>query len=193
MENEELQFNLSKIRLIIGLGNIGREYDQTRHNVGFDFVDFLGGTLRFGEESKLKSLLLSAEVDGNRTLLAKPTTMMNMSGESVSLILKYYNIENDELLVVHDDLDLMLGKYKIQFAKGPKVHNGITSIENRLGTNKFWRLRIGIDNRDASTRDSVPGANYVLARFKQDEQETIDKVFEDVNENWNNTTQSSGD
>lgn len=181
MNNEQV-FDLNKIRLIVGLGNIGREYDQTRHNVGFSFLDFLAGKLRFTEESKLKSLLLSTEVGGIRVLLVKPTTMMNLSGESISLVIKYYGIESSEILVAHDDLDLMIGKYKIQFAKGPKVHNGLTSIENRLGTPDFWRLRIGIENRDMA--DPTPGANYVLSRFKQDERDTIYSVFEEINASW---------
>ena len=183
MDNEQ-SFDLNKIRLIVGLGNVGREYDQTRHNVGFAFLDFLAGKLRFSEESKLKSLLLSTEVGGMRVLLVKPTTMMNLSGESISLVIKYYGIESSEILVAHDDLDLMIGKYKLQFAKGPKIHNGINSIEHRLGTADFWRLRIGIENRDMA--DTTPGSNYVLSRFKQDERDQISSVFDEINANWSN-------
>lgn len=176
------QFNINDIKLIVGLGNIGNEYNQTRHNVGFDFLDFIGGTLKFNNESKLKSLLLSINLNKKKIILCKPTTMMNLSGESVSLVSKYYNIQPEEILVAHDDLDLRIENYKFQFAKGPKIHKGIISIENKLATNNFWRLRIGIDNRDVTNRKQSQGVDYVLDKFKRDELEMLKKMFLDIND-----------
>lgn len=181
IDNENHQiFDTSKIKLIVGLGNIGREYINTRHNIGFEFVETLAKTSKFNEEKKFKAYLHQVEINGHKIYLAKPTTMMNMSGESVNLISKYYNIEPNEILIAHDDLDLKLGSYKIQFSKGPRIHNGILSIENRLGTTKFWRLRIGVDNRYMATKDLMSGASYVLSTFKPDELNVVSKVIYDI-------------
>jgi|SRR5690606_12498843 len=181
IDNENHQiFDTSKIKLIVGLGNIGREYINTRHNIGFEFVETLAKTSKFNEEKKFKAYLHQVEINGYKIYLAKPTTMMNMSGESVNLISKYYNIEPNEILIAHDDLDLKLGSYKIQFSKGPRIHNGILSIENRLGTTKFWRLRIGVDNRYMATKDLMSGASYVLSTFKPDELNVVSKVIYDI-------------
>lgn len=117
--------------------------------------------------------------------LAKPTTFMNLSGESVGAISSFYKINPAEILVVHDDLDIKLGEYKMHFNKGPKVHNGITSIENHLGTSEFWRLRIGIDNRTPELRENISGADYVLGRFNSEERILLDKVFLKIKLNFN--------
>ncbi|MEP7103097.1 MAG: aminoacyl-tRNA hydrolase [Candidatus Dojkabacteria bacterium] len=182
MENSSIQeqFDIKKIRLIVGLGNIGRAYVNSRHNVGFDFTEKLAGTRRFLEEPKLKALMYMGDFEGEKKTFAEPTTMMNVSGESVSLIMKFYKIKAEEILVIHDDLDLRLGSYKLQFNKGPKIHNGILSIENRIGTSKFWRLRIGVDNREMSIRNEISGADYVLGHFKIDETKMLEDVFFDV-------------
>ena len=158
----QAQFNIEDIRLIVGLGNVGKAYSNTRHNVGFVFVENLADNKRFLEEPKFKALINQADFGGSKKIFAEATTMMNLSGETVSLISKFYQIDPKEILVVHDDLDLRLGSYKLQFGKGPKVHNGLLSIENRLGTAKFWRLRVGVDNREVSTRDLMSGSDYVL-------------------------------
>jgi peptidyl-tRNA hydrolase, PTH1 family len=178
--DNEIQFKLSKIKLVAGLGNIGREYIGSRHNIGFEFVETLAGSNRFNEEKKLKALLFPVEINHNKIILAKPTTMMNASGETVNLIMNYFKFSPEEILIVHDDLDLSLGNYKIQFDKGPKVHNGILSIENRLGTSKFWRLRIGIDNRTLDEKKFMSGADYVLGRLRNDEIVIIAELVHDI-------------
>ncbi|MFS8131070.1 MAG: aminoacyl-tRNA hydrolase [Candidatus Dojkabacteria bacterium] len=183
MENSlQEQFNLENVRVIFGLGNLGKAYVNTRHNIGFDFVEKLADFRRFLEEPKLKSLIHMSELGGAKRIFAEPTTQMNLSGEAVSLICNFYKIEPSEVLVIHDDLDLRLGSYKLQFGKGPKIHNGLLSIENRLGTAKFWRLRVGVDNREVSTRDLMSGADYVLGHFKVDEVKMLDEVFYNVRE-----------
>jgi len=177
---EQPQFNIQSIKAIFGLGNIGREYIGTRHNVGFEFLEKLAGSTRFLEEKKLKALIYTFENDGKKLLLVKPTTYMNASGETVQLVKQFYKFEDEEILVVHDDLDLLLGNYKIQFGKGPRIHNGITSIENRLGSNKFWRLRLGIENRTIDDRRFLSGASYVLSKFKNDEVLVINNLFNKI-------------
>ncbi len=177
------QFDISKIKLIVGLGNLGREYENTRHNAGFIFLDLLGGR-NFEEEKKLKSQLLKLNINSRKLLLIKPTTFMNSSGEAVVLTKEYYKIKNDEILVVHDDLDLQIGNYKIQFATGPKVHNGLISIENRLGSSKFWRLRVGVENRLGEERKYFAGQDYVLSNFKNEEINQLTDLFEDIIKQW---------
>lgn len=180
---EEVKFNILNIKLIVGLGNPGREYVKTRHNAGFIFLDNL--KLDFKEEKKFKALVTTFENKNNKVLLAQPLTYMNQSGDSVQSILSYYKIQPQELLVVHDDLDIKLGEYKLQFGKGPKVHNGLISIDNCISTSLYWRLRIGIENRDVIERENFQGADYVLGRFKDEEltllQETINKIKKDLN------------
>lgn len=181
MENQlEKQFDINEIKLMVGLGNLGREYDQTRHNIGFEFIDTLAGSNKFNNEVKFKSLTFTKDVGGKKLILIKPSTFMNSSGEAVVLVSKYYNIEPHEILIVHDDLDLMLGSYKIQFAKGPKLHNGLLSIQNRLGTNKFWRLRIGVENRDSNEKQFLAGHSYVLSKFKTSEMDKLLEIFNEI-------------
>src|SRR3989344_3218324 len=112
----------------------------------------------------------NAEVfEGDGALLVKPQTFMNNSGEAVQKIINFYKIDLQDLYVVHDDLDIRLGEYKIQFGKGPKVHNGVSSIEQALGTKDFWRVRIGIDNKD------------VLGKFLPEEKGIIEGVIDEIN------------
>lgn len=143
---------------LVGLGNPGREYENTRHNVGFLFIDY------FGQQKNIINL--------------KPDTFMNNSGEAVKKLLNYYKISPENLYVVHDDLDLRLGEFKIQKGKGPKLHNGINSIEEHIATSDFWRVRIGVDNRDPDNRMS--GESYVLEKFSTEELKKITQIFEEV-------------
>jgi PTH1 family peptidyl-tRNA hydrolase len=183
MEQQE-QFNIQNIKLIIGLGNFGKEYEKTRHNVGFMFVElFLGKCAEastFGEEKKLRALTATARPNERKIILAKPTTFMNNSGLAVSLLQNYYKFSSSEILIVHDDLDITLGNHKLQFKKGPHIHNGINSIEDTLKTSKFWRLRIGVENRKPEERQYIQGIDYVLGRFSGDERESLNRTFSDI-------------
>ncbi len=147
-------------KLVIGIGNPGEKYKNNRHNVGVMLVDFLS--------SKLTS----------NFILKKSDSFMNDSGVFIRNILKSSNSKPENLYVVHDDLDIPLGQYKIQFAKGPKVHNGISSVEKELGSNEFWRIRIGVDAR--SLEDRTPGERYVLEDFNASEMEILNKVFNEI-------------
>lgn len=170
------------VYLIAGLGNPGKDYDQTRHNVGFMFIDFLNSKFngpQFTLEKKFNSEITSISINSHKILLTKPQTYMNNSGESIVQIKKYFDIENSNILIVHDDLDINLGEYKIQLTKGPRQHNGIISVENHLHTNEFYKIRIGIENR-GELRRQISGRDYVLSRFKTEEQEALIDLFETI-------------
>lgn len=164
------------MKLIVGLGNPGKEYQQTRHNVGFLFVDELATKLKIEFE---KNKYVDSEVAANSDfILAKPHTFMNNSGQAVKSLITYYDLPIANLIVIHDDLDIPLGQYKIQHAVGPKMHNGIISIENEVKSNQFTRIRIGVDNRDPENR--IPGDVYVLQKFTDDEMKILKGVIENI-------------
>lgn len=166
------EFNLTEIKLIVGLGNIGDDYVRTRHNAGFLLLDKLAEKA-FKEEKKFHSSISKF----NDTILAKPTTMMNSSGIAAYELRKYYKIKPREIMVVYDDLDLELGSYKLQFSKYPKVHNGLNSIIKYLDTDKFWHLRVGVDSRSEEEKRFIPGLDYVLKRINSEEEEILNKTF----------------
>ncbi len=138
------------MKLVVGLGNPGKDYEFTRHNAGYLFAD------KFG--------------------FKKSGSFMNNSGTGIKKVAG--NSDLTTLYIVHDDLDLKLGEYKIQFAKGPKDHNGILDIEEKLGTKDFWRVRIGIDNRNLENK--TPGEQYVLQKFEPEELKILDSVFSKI-------------
>ncbi|OGM26719.1 aminoacyl-tRNA hydrolase [Candidatus Woesebacteria bacterium RIFCSPHIGHO2_02_FULL_38_9] len=172
------------MKLLVGLGNPGKKYENTRHNVGFIVLNAMalkfstrlpdGQVSNFQFSNKFKALIFKYKAN----LFAKPQTFMNDSGVAVKNLSTHYNLQHTNLYVVHDDLDLTLGSYKIQFGKGPKVHNGLLSIEEELGTSDFWRVRIGVDNRDPNNR--IPGDEYVLQNFTKEEIEIRDKIIAEI-------------
>lgn len=162
------------MNLIIGLGNYEDKYLNTRHNAGFLFVDFLRAKMElpdFTPQSKFYSLI-SKSIN---TILVKPTTYMNNSGKAVSTLVNFYDFDVNQLIVAHDDLDIGLGSYKLQYGKGPKIHNGLTSVYQQLGTDQFWHLRVGVDSRNGDR--SIPGASYVLKSLTEDEKIILNEVF----------------
>lgn len=162
--------------IVVGLGNIGEKYQDTRHNVGFVVVEKIASKLELEWEKKDK---FEAEVaQGEGLVLVKPHTYMNSSGRSVRRIADFFKVGVASLIVVHDDLDIRLAESKIQVGKGPKVHNGVSSVEECMGNGGFWRVRVGVDNRDAKAR--VKGEEYVLGSFRKDEREVIERVAEEV-------------
>jgi peptidyl-tRNA hydrolase, PTH1 family len=150
------------MKLIVGLGNPGEKYASNRHNVGHMVVD------------KIKNNNIRIK---NATTI-KTNTFMNDSGTSVKELLSKNNVSPENLYIIHDDLDLPLGSWKMQLAKGPKDNGGINSIEQVLGTENFWRIRVGIDNRNPEKRTS--GEEYVLEDFTEDEKDILDKVINDI-------------
>lgn len=153
------------MKLIVGLGNPGAEYDGTRHNVGYGVID------------ELQKLKLPA-----RMVVKRTGVFMNSSGDAVKKLVDFYKVGLDDLWVVHDDLDIALGAYKIQMGKGPKDHKGIASIEERLGE-EFWRVRVGVENRGekvAHATVKISGEEYVLQKFSEEEKKVLEKVVLEI-------------
>jgi PTH1 family peptidyl-tRNA hydrolase len=160
--------------LIVGLGNPGREYKETRHNAGFMVVDRL--CQKWGiKPNRLQSRALIAHtlVNENKVILAKPQTFMNLSGEAVAALMRFYKVELGNLLVAHDDIDLPLGTLRIRPGGGSAGQKGLSSIIQVLGTQEFPRLRVGI-GRPPGRMDA---ADYVLQSFSKGDQETIQFVL----------------
>jgi len=163
------------IRLIAGLGNPGPEYQQTRHNAGFWLVDKLapGGLAR---ESRFQALAAKSRIGGNEVWLLQPQTFMNRSGQSVGTLARFFKIAPDDILVVHDELDLPPGVAKIKKGGSSGGHNGLKDITAALGTQDYWRLRIGIGHpRSQDLQQSV--VDYVLHRPRREEQLLIDEAL----------------
>ncbi len=166
------------MKLIVGLGNPGKEYEKTRHNVGFKVVDLLASSWeeKFKKEEKFRAEILRR----GQNIFAKSQTFMNESGKSVSKLSGFYKVDLEDLIVIHDDLDIRLGEYKVQKGVGPKIHNGINSVEEKLGDKNFWRVRVGIDNRTQEERAKLEGSDYVLGKFQKDEEKILEEVLERI-------------
>lgn len=158
--------------LVVGLGNPGREYAGTRHNVGFDVVDELvrrhGGRLRAGKE---RALVDEVRVGARRMALAEPTTFMNLSGESVAPLVRRYGIDDlHRLVIVHDELDLPTGTVKVKVGGGLAGHNGLRSIKSHLHDDDFVRIRIGVGRPP----DKERGADHVLSKVGRGDRQALD-------------------
>lgn len=164
------------IRLIVGLGNPGAEYEQTRHNAGFWLVDQLArGELK--RETRFQALAAKTRIAGNEVWLLEPQTFMNRSGQSVGALARFYKINPDEVLVVHDELDLPPGAAKIKKGGSSGGHNGLKDITAALGTQDYWRLRLGIGHpRELNLQQPV--VDFVLHRPRKEEQSLIDQAIE---------------
>jgi PTH1 family peptidyl-tRNA hydrolase len=154
--------------LIVGLGNPGKQYEKTRHNFGFRVIDLLAGTDVW--EHKYESQFIKTD----DLILAKPQTFMNKSGVAVKEILKYYPAA--QLVVIHDELDFPLGSIKIMKNISSAGHNGVQSIMDELGTKDFIRIRLGIDNPEI--RGQMPGDDFVLQKFSEQEEQIVNEVLE---------------
>lgn len=168
------------IRLIVGLGNPGPDYEQTRHNAGFWLVDNLANSLpnaRLQRESGFNAMVAKTTIGGNQLWLLEPQTYMNRSGQSVGAIARFYKINPDEVLVVHDELDLPPGAAKLKKGGSSGGHNGLKDITSALGTQDYWRLRIGIGH-PRTLNLNQPVADFVLHRPRREEQLLIDEAIE---------------
>lgn len=162
-----------EMRLVVGLGNPGEKYRNTRHNVGFDVIDLCEKDLNIPlNESKFKGVYGYKNLNGVKLFLLKPLTYMNLSGESVIPLMKYYKISPENLLVIYDDLDLQPGVIRLRQKGGHGGHNGMRSIIQHLGTDEFKRIRIGIGRPHQGT--SI--VDYVLGNFHPDERKLIDEA-----------------
>ena len=168
------------IRLIVGLGNPGPEYEQTRHNAGFWLVDQFANSVpgcRLQHESRFNARVAKARVGANELFLLEPLTFMNRSGLSVGQLARFYKINADEILVVHDELDLSPGTVKMKKGGSSGGHNGLKDITSALATQDYWRLRIGIGHpRSLDSRQAV--ADFVLHRPRKEEQALIDESID---------------
>ncbi len=161
------------IKLIVGLGNIGNEYEHTRHNAGFWFADELAAQWKtaFRPEKKFHGEAARAARPEGDTWLLKPATYMNLSGDAVAALARFYKIRPDEILVVHDELDIPCGQIRFKLGGGNGGHNGLKDIQAKLGTADFYRLRLGIGH--PGDRNLVVG--YVLNKPSAAERELIDQ------------------
>lgn len=170
---------LSKTVIIAGLGNTGKKYEATRHNIGFRCVDTFASANDFpgwSVKKDLKCQLTAANLGGTRVILVKPQTMMNLSGEAVSAVVNYYKIALSQLLIVHDELDIDFGQIRTRAGGSAAGNNGVKSIIQHVGED-FSRVRIGIRNGDTAMRDS---ANFVLEKFSADEQKQLKPLINEV-------------
>ena len=167
---------MSEIKLIVGLGNPGREYENTRHNAGFWWVDEFARLqkLSFKSETKFHCLTARGLAHGREILLLKPQTFMNVSGRAVVALAQFYKIAPAEMLVVHDELDLPPGVARLKMGGGHGGHNGLKDIIAHLGTKDFWRLRIGIGH-PGERADVV---DYVLHEPRREEAELIQHAMQ---------------
>lgn len=154
------------MKLIVGLGNPGKEYEKTRHNIGFEVVDALSAEWNIPlNQAKHKGLYGVGHVNGKKVVLLKPLTYMNLSGESISAIINFYKINIEDLVVLYDDLDLAVGKIRLRQKGSAGGHNGIKSTIAHMGTQEINRIRIGIGRPQVS----MPITNYVLGKFQDEE------------------------
>jgi PTH1 family peptidyl-tRNA hydrolase len=177
-------------RMLVGLGNPGKEYEKNRHNVGFIFQDRLAPYWRctLSVEGKFRAELGKVSRGDHQWLLVKPLTFMNASGESVAKIARYYKVAASEILVVYDDLDLPLGGLRLKPEGSSGGHNGIKSIESHLGTKSFPRLRVGIGREQRGRQETV---RYVLSDFSASEMDLLERVLDralDQVEEWSKST-----
>lgn len=167
------------IRLIVGLGNPGADYETTRHNAGFWLADQLADDLRatFNLEKSFFGFVAKARLGVDNVLLLKPTTYMNKSGQAVGALARFYKLTPEQVLVLHDELDLMPGQVKLKQGGGHAGHNGLKDIQAALGSPTFWRLRIGIGHpRTLGLAQQV--ADFVLHPPRRDEQKSIEEVID---------------
>lgn len=155
------------MKIIVGLGNPGKEYDLTRHNIGFYVLDNYLGSVKW-KSFKQNALCYEQNINGEKVIFVKPLTYMNNSGEAIREILKFYKAYIDDLLVIQDDIALQLGKSRIKYESSDGGHNGIKSIINNLGTNKFLRLKIGL-----AKESEVDTISYVLGKLTKKELEQV--------------------
>lgn len=183
------------MKLIVGLGNPGDKYIGTRHNLGFETLDYFLKKYEpvekseWDEDKKSNSLFKKIKIKNSQILLTKPLTFMNKSGEAVSKISSYYKIEPADIVVIHDELDLPLGKIQIRYGGGTAGHNGLESIIDYLGTDKFIRIRMGVgkpirvDGKRFDIKNPTSIDNYVLQNFSENELPDVRNMIKHVQKN----------
>ena len=165
-----------RMKLIIGLGNPGKEYENTRHNIGFMVIDNYVKFHNFGDfKEKFNGMYLKYQLDNEQVILVKPLSFMNLSGDVVRKYVDYFKVDIKDILIIHDDLDMPVGKIKLKQNGSSGGHNGIKDISLKLGTEEFKRLKVGIaNNKNMDTKD------YVLGRFSKEEKDLINEAIDET-------------
>lgn len=168
------------MKLIVGLGNPGRSYARNRHNVGFQCVDYIAQANRLEiNRQQARAAIVFGEIAGEKVILAKPQTFMNLVGESVGPLMRWYRLHFSDLIVIYDDMDLPFGRVRIREKGSAGGHKGVQSIIANLGTQEFPRIRVGIDRPPGEGEHVI---SYVLSDFSREEQKVVDEVKEKVAE-----------
>lgn len=164
------------MKLIVGLGNPGREYAETRHNAGFKTMDLIAQELRVTiNNDKFKGLYIKTKVNNEDLILLKPQTFMNLSGESVRSIMEFFKIDLQDILIIYDDLDLPVGKIRLRQKGSAGGQNGVKNIIQHLGCQDFNRIRIGIGKDER-----IPTVDYVLGKVRKEEQQDFEEALVDA-------------
>jgi len=170
----------NKNMIIVGLGNPGEKFKNTRHNLGFEVLDEIqqeNGFPEFSFAEKFKAEISQGIINGEKTILVKPQTFMNTSGESVKLLINYYKLKESDLIVIHDDIDIPLGEVKVSGDSGSAGHKGVLSIIDAIGTKDFKRIRIGILPTKGKPSETE---KFVLKKFTKKEKTIIQETIEDI-------------
>ncbi len=182
--SDSIQFysmGLNKTKLVVGLGNLGKDYDSTRHNIGFEAVNaFAEATSEIEPwmvKKDLRCQLASGRIGDTRVILIKPTTFMNLSGEAVQAVMSFYKIAPEQTLVIHDELDVDFGQIRLRSGGSSAGHNGLKSIIGQIGEN-FGRVRIGIGPK---TPAEINSADFVLQRFSDTEIAELKNLYRETN------------
>lgn len=164
--------------LIVGLGNPGKTYERTRHNIGFEAVELLARKhqLEFKKQLKFKGSIAEGQIGNAAAIVLMPLTFMNLSGESVAQVMRYFAVDLSRLIILCDDVVLPLGQLRIRINSGTGGHNGLKSVEEQLQTNRYARLRIGVGDRG----EGENLADHVLGRFSQEEEKLLPDVLDRV-------------
>lgn len=168
------------MKIIVGLGNPGKEYEKTRHNAGFLFADFLRKELGFEEfrsDKKASAELSSGMIDSEKVILVKPETFMNESGRAVRALVDFYKLSPADIAVIHDDLDIVPGTFRTTDSSRAAGHNGVQDIIDTLGTQDFFRIRLGIGHPTEVLGACMPSHDYVLQKFSSEEITKLEALF----------------
>lgn len=175
------------MKCIIGLGNIGKEYDNTRHNMGFMCLDKLLKEWNVSCDKKLKKCIYAEKnVNGEKVVIVKPTTFMNLSGEAVVELINWFKLEYKDVCIIYDDVDLPYGEVRYRQKGSSGTHNGMRNIISLTGTEELKRIRVGIETREKEEKIHIPLYDFVLSKFDKEqiskfEQEIFIKVKENIN------------
>ncbi|MCE3231752.1 MAG: aminoacyl-tRNA hydrolase [Rickettsiaceae bacterium] len=165
--------------LFVGLGNPGKEYEKTRHSIGFMVIDNICNRYGFSTpKTKFQGIVSEGTIDGQKVITLKPTTYMNRSGQSVAELIKFYKIPLNKIIVFHDEIDLLPGKIRVKTGGGAGGHNGLKDLDAKVGK-EYKRVRIGVGH--PGEKDMV--ADYVLNNFAKDEQEWVDQIIHNISAN----------